>query len=89
MIYIHEVHMSDDGEGHEHIESVRWQNPNTNDSGESLRSQMVRWINDGGKAYVAAGQHTVRVGVVDAEPPYIRTYADGNWTNNLLSLPRY
>jgi hypothetical protein len=31
----------------------------------------------------------VAVGVVDASPPYIRTYADGNWTDNLLALPRY
>jgi hypothetical protein len=38
-----------------------------------------------GKAYVT----TVRVGAVDADPPYIRTYADADWTNNLLSLPLY
>lgn len=26
------------------------------------------------------------VGVVEANPPYIRTYADSVWTDNLLSL---
>jgi hypothetical protein len=88
LIYIYEVHMSG-GEGHEHIESVRWRNPHTGDSGDSLRSQMVWWINEGGKAYVTDGTNTVRVGVVDADPPYIRTYADDVWTDNLLSLPRY
>ena len=29
------------------------------------------------------------VGVVDANPPYIRTHADGVWTDNLLALPRF
>jgi Protein of unknown function (DUF3892) len=88
MIYVYEIHMAG-GEYHEHIESVRWRNPNTGASGQALRSQMVRWIEEGGKAYVASDANTVRVGVVDADPPYIRTYADGLWTNNLLSLPRY
>ena len=32
---------------------------------------------------------TVKVGVVDATPPYLRTHADGVWTDNLLALPRY
>ncbi len=27
--------------------------------------------------------------VADADPPDIRTYADGVWTDNLLALPRY
>lgn len=32
---------------------------------------------------------TLLVGVVNANPPYIRTYADKGWTDNLLYLPRY
>jgi hypothetical protein len=90
MIYITAVHMADSGGGHEHIDSVRWEDPGTGKTDESTRSAMVRWINDDGDARVrdAAG-HTVRVGVVDADPPYIRTYADKVWTDNLLALPRY
>ena len=33
-----------------------------------------------------ANGNRANVGVVDATPPYIRTYADGEWDNNLLSL---
>jgi len=53
---------------------------------------MVAWIEDkDGKAYVDDGRgHRVSVGVVEPshEPKYLRTYADGVWTDNLLSLPR-
>lgn len=30
--------------------------------------------------------HRANVGVVAAHPPYIRTYADGIWSDNLLAL---
>jgi hypothetical protein len=52
---------------------------------------MVNWIgNKRGDARVRdrAG-HDVQVGVAKARPPYIRTHADGIWTDNLLALPRY
>lgn len=88
MVYITEVHMVD-GEQHEHIESVKWRNPDTDETNQSTREKMVEWINGGGKAYVTDGDQTVAVGVVDANPPYIRTYADEVWTDNLLALPRY
>jgi hypothetical protein len=77
------------GQGHEHIARVRWINPETNATGENSRSEMVDWINNGGKAFVVDGGRNVAVGVVDASPPYIRTYADGVWTNNLLALPEF
>lgn len=91
MIYITEVHMSAGGTGHEHIAEVRWRNPQTEASGASTREVMVNWIkNESGDARVqdAAGEEA-RVGVVEANPPYIRTYADGIWNDNLLALPRY
>jgi exosome complex RNA-binding protein Rrp42 (RNase PH superfamily) len=51
---------------------------------------MVDWIkNKNGDARVTDGVNTVKVGVVDASPPYIRTHADGKWTDNLLALPTY
>jgi hypothetical protein len=51
---------------------------------------MVEFIEGGGavRARDAYGDD-VAVGVVEATPPYIRTHADGVWTDNLLSLPRY
>jgi hypothetical protein len=75
------------GVGHEHIGNVKWVNGTS--SGESTRAQMVKIIEDGNKVFVSDGQNPVDVGVVKADPKYIRTYADGKWTDNLLALPRY
>ena len=74
---------------HEHIESVRWRNPDTDETGQSTREQMVEWIGVGNYAFVSDGVRRVRVHVVNAHPPYIRTWADGVWSDNLLALPRY
>ncbi|HTR74174.1 MAG TPA: DUF3892 domain-containing protein [Solirubrobacterales bacterium] len=90
MVYITAVHMSPGGSAHQHIADVRWRNPSSGATGENTRAKMVSWINDGGEARVTDGRgDDVRVYVVDATPPYIRTYADGVWTDNLLALPRY
>jgi Protein of unknown function (DUF3892) len=89
MVYITERHMVG-GQKHEHIAEVRWRDPADGGTGASTRETMVDWIkNKGGKAYVSDGTRQVAVGVVDASPPYIRTYADGVWTDNLLALPTY
>lgn len=89
-VFITAVHMEPTyGSGHEHIASVRWENPDTNATGQSTREDMVEFINGDGQAWVADGQGSVQVGVVDANPPYLRTYADGRYTDNLLSLPRF
>lgn len=77
------------GEQHEHIASVRWTNPSNGDTGQSTRASMVTFIEDGNRAVVGEGVQQVEVGVVEASPKYIRTYADKQWTNNLLALPRY
>lgn len=77
------------GQGHEHIARVRWVDPETDARGENSRAEMVAWINKGGKAFVVKGNLRVAVGVVNATPPYIRTYADGVWTDNLLALPEF
>ncbi|MEY2565747.1 MAG: hypothetical protein QOE35_276 [Actinomycetota bacterium] len=88
-VYITAVHMNG-AEDHEHIADVRWENRSTTATGESTRAAMVDWIeNQSGDARVADGASYVRVGVVNATPPYIRTFADDKWTDNLLVLPRY
>jgi len=80
------------GTGHEHIAHLWWTNPGTSKSGDNTRAELVNWIeNDGGKAYVEDGAgHRADVGVVAPAygAKYLRTHADGKWTNNLLSLPR-
>jgi hypothetical protein len=78
------------GQLHEHIAEVRWKDPGDNTTGQSTRETMVDWIkNKGGQAYVTDGNVQVAVGVVAATPPYIRTHADGLWTDNLLALPTF
>lgn len=89
MIAATAVHMVG-GTRHEHIAEVRWRNLTTGDSGNSSRQQMVDWVRaNPGQAVVDHGGHRAYVGIIDATPPYIRTYADGVWNDNLLALPRY
>jgi hypothetical protein len=78
------------GTSHEHIVQLWWTNPGTSETGDNSRSEIVRWIEEGGKAYVEQDGHRVDVGVLTptSGPKYLRTHADGYWTNNLLSLPR-
>jgi hypothetical protein len=90
MVYVTAVHMESGGTRHEHIADVKWTNPDDGQTGESSRANMVDWIeNKHGVAKVTDGTNTVDVGVVNATPKYIRTHADGKWTDNLLALPRY
>ena len=84
---ITDVHMVG-GTKHEHIAAVKWVD-DAGPRGESTRAEMVSWIDGGGKAYVSHGTQKIAVGVVNAVPKYIRTHADGVWTDNLLALPRY
>lgn len=87
--HITAVHMPG-AAGHEHIELLRWQDPGTLESGQSTLEGILAWIGSGGDLRVrrlAGGE--VRIAVVDADPPYIRAYADGVWTDDLLDLPRY
>ena len=89
MVYVTAVHM-EGGTQHEHIASVRWRNPADGKTGQNSRQEMVDWIkNEKGDARVNDGRNEVQVGVVEAHPPYLRTHADGKWTDNLLALPRY
>jgi len=74
------------------IVSYKWKNDQTGKVGQSDKPAMVDWIeNKNGKAYVGTGRNRVNVGVVKPQSgqPYLRTYADGKWTNNLLSLPTF
>jgi hypothetical protein len=89
MIYITAIRVSRPP-AHERIESVRWENPQTGATGQNTVAQMVEWIRDkNGQAKVQDGQTDVDVAVVDANPPHLRTHANGKWADNLLSLPRF
>ncbi|WP_437644672.1 DUF3892 domain-containing protein [Sorangium sp. So ce362] len=89
VVYITGIHMSG-GTSHEHIAEFEWLNKANNDTGKTTTEDMVDWIkNKKGEAKVTDGKSTVSVVVVDKPHPHLRTHADGKWTNNLLSLPRY
>ena len=88
-VYIIKRHMVG-GSGHEHIAEVEWENRSSGETGKTSRAGMVKYIEeDNGDARVANGSSYVQVGVVNATPKYIRTHADGKWTDNLLALPTY
>lgn len=89
-IQITAVHLSG-GVGHERIVHLWWINPIDSTSGDSTRAQIVKWIEDNGKAYVEdQSSRRVDVGVVEpaSGEKYLRTYADGVWKDNLLAVPR-
>jgi hypothetical protein len=72
------------GKTHEHIthigfsNNVRWS-----------KQQGVDFLGiSGNSIYVADRQGSVEIGVVKGTPPYLRTHADGRYTDNLLALPQ-
>jgi hypothetical protein len=82
--------MSPGGTRNEHITHVQWQG----DAGEGVdaatKAQMVHFIDvQKGTAYVLGPQSRSQVGTVHeaGTTPYLRTYANGKWDDNLLSLP--
>lgn len=80
------------GSGHEHITHLWWIDPASGKTGDNVRAQIVTWIEDeGGKAYAEDGAgNRADVAVITPQhgSKYLRTQADGRWTDNLLALPR-
>jgi len=80
------------GTSHEHITRLWWTNQATGAAGSNTRGEIVRWIElENGKAYVddGRGDHAdVLVVTPRYGDKYLRTQADGVWTDNLLALPR-
>jgi hypothetical protein len=76
---------------HEAIAAVKWLNPQTPEAKQRTKAQMVSWLraNSTNRAIVLEGTTQIEVGVVDGSPPYVRTHADGKWTNNLLAPLRF
>jgi hypothetical protein len=80
------------GSSHEHIVRVWWADSSSTNAGNNSTQELVTWIEQGGRASVVdpVGRQA-NVGVVspaNGRPKYLRTYADGVWTDNLLSLPQ-
>lgn len=51
------------------------------------REKAVSWLNDGNELFVGSPDGPVPTQVVKADVPYIRTVANGAWSDNLLALP--
>lgn len=91
-IRITHIRLSGGVRDHKHITHVRWVNrEDSTKTGDATVATIVEWIDKGGKAYSGTGANAVPVGVVReaGQTPYLRTYADGKWNNNLLSLDTF
>jgi hypothetical protein len=92
MIEITAIHLQG-GERHEHIANVRWRQTSTGETGQSTRQAVVNWLQESktNQAVVANNGAWVYVGVVTqgSGAPYLRTHADGKWSDNLLALPSF
>ena len=86
MRYITQIHL-EGGALHQHITRLRWKADTA--TGEASRAELVQWVQNGGDARVEVRPRDVKVEVVDASPPYLRTKANGIPTDNLLELPRF
>ncbi|MBU9832453.1 MULTISPECIES: DUF3892 domain-containing protein [Rahnella] len=85
------ITLSSTNKVHEHITHVG--SPNFTPQGSKMTvAQVVNHIENKTHTFFvqAASAGRADVGVVDpgnGSPKFIRTYADGKWNNNLLSLP--
>jgi hypothetical protein len=71
------------------IVRYKWVEDGTGKVDDSDKPTMVDWIdNKNGKAFVGSGAQRVNVGVwhPSSGQPWLQTYADNHWTNNLTSL---
>lgn len=71
------------------ITTVKWLNGDNGRTGQSSTETMVEWLGKpNNEAQVGGEDGPSWVGVVKADPPYLRTFADNEWNDNLLALPR-
>jgi Protein of unknown function (DUF3892) len=77
---------------HEHITAVLWRSASTS-TGHTTSEALIAWLDSdpANQAVVADGSDYVQVAVVRpaAGAPYLRSRADGVWTDNLLALPTF
>lgn len=88
MIFITAIHLSG-GFEHPHVDRVMWLAAQEGTAGVASRQAIVDLIRQGHQLRVAGEQGPAVVGVVDGANAYLRTYRDNEWTDNLLSLPRF
>ena len=93
--YIRQIHTEPtDSNNHEHITALRWNTSKDSTLRPDTKVQMIAWLNQNieNQAFVSVGSNMAVVKVVNPTPPrtpYLRTVKDGQWSDNLLSLPRF
>ena len=90
-IRITHIRLSDGIRDHEHITDVRWTSREDRGEGVSSRAAVVRWIEDGGHAYV--GRAGAEAPITTVHPAFgsahLRSCAGGAWTDDLLALDEF
>ncbi len=92
MIWITAVQFDNSGhDNHENIRAVRWRDAESRQQGQYAVAELVDLIRKQTLVYVSdeAFERTALVRVVDAKPPYVRSWAQGKWGNDLLALPHF
>jgi len=91
VIWITAIQFDGSGHNHEDIRAVRWRDAESEQQGQHTIAEMVDMIRAETLVYVSddAFERTALVRVVDAKPPYVRSWAHGQWGNDLLALPRF
>jgi hypothetical protein len=92
VIWITAIQLDSSGhEQHEHIRAVRWRDAESHQEGGYTVAELVDVIRAHTLVYVSdqALERTALVRVVDANPPYIRSWVQGKWGNDLLLSPRF
>jgi hypothetical protein len=75
----------------ETISAYQWRSP-AGEVDSSDKPTMVAWLDkEENRAHVASGAKRVEVGVrrEAGKQPWLQTYSDGQWDNNLTSLPTF
>jgi uncharacterized protein DUF3892 len=76
---------------HQSIRLLRWRDLERQLEGEITAAELVGLIRAHTLVYVSDDvfERSAVVRVVDAKPPYLRSWAHGKWGNDLLVLPRF
>lgn len=89
-VQITDVKMNPLGQGHGAISHYLWKDSRDGSSNWADKATMVAWVRrNPSKAWVAGTSSSAWVTVIEnpGGEPYLRTFADGVLTDNLLSLP--
>ncbi len=90
-IQITNVRFSGNDKTHETIVRYKWRDDTNGNVSDSDKPTTVGYLDRGIGAYVGTGANRVEVAVVreSGKQPFLRTHADGKWTNNLVNLPTF